>query len=249
MIPKTIHYCWFGKGELPELALKCIDSWKKYMPDYEIKLWNEENFDININQYVKEAYEAKKYAFVSDFARFHILYHYGGIYLDTDVEVLKPLDRFLYDEAFMGFEDGKHVAPGLIIGAKKGNPIIKEILDNYSNKKFKLKDGSYNLTTVVKYTTDILLKYGLIQNNSKQNINGMIVYPKTFFCPINTENKETDFSNDTYTIHHFSASWLSPEEKVRGKRNAKIKNIITKFIGEKGFELLLKIRNFLLKKY
>ena len=198
---------------------------------------------------MKEAYEAKKYAFVSDVARFYILYHYGGIYLDTDVEVLKPLDRFLNDGAFMGFEDGKHVAPGLIIGAEKGNVIIKEILDNYSKEKFILKDGSYNLTTVVKYTTNILLKYGLVQDNSKQNVNGMIIYPKTYFCPLNVDDNKTDFSINTFTIHHFSASWLNDEEKIKGKRNLKIKKIITRFIGERGFEIILKLRNHLLKKY
>lgn len=248
MIPKTIHYCWFGRGDMPELAQMCIDSWKKHLPDYEIKLWNEDNFDININHYVKEAYEAKKYAFVSDYARFYILYNNGGVYMDTDVEVLKPIDNLLTNNAFMGFEDEKNVNPGLIIGSKKGHPLLKEMIDSYSNRKFILNDGSYNLTTVVKYTTNILLSHGLVLNNSKQNVKGMVIYPKTYFCPLDADSTRKDLTDLTHTIHHFSASWLTEEEKIRGKRNAQIKNIISKIIGEKGFDTLLKLRNNILKK-
>lgn len=223
-IPKVIHYCWFGKNPLPELTLKCIESWKKYLPDYQIIEWNENNFDVNICPYVKEAYEASKFAFVSDYARFYILYNYGGIYIDVDVEVIKPIDKFLEHEAFAGFESKKHVAPGLILGAKKGNKIIKEILDSYSNRKFLLDDGNFNLTTVVEYTTDVLLKYGLKPNNSLQNVNEMVIYPKTYFCPLSHNSKKQNFSENTYTIHHYAGSWLS--EKQRKRNN----NVLWKFL-------------------
>ena len=183
MIPKKIHYCWFGRGDMPPLAIRCIDSWKKYLPDYEIILWNEDNFDININKYVKQAYEVKKYAFVSDFARFYILYNEGGVYMDVDVEILKPIDIFLKEEAFMGFESKVGVAPGLIVGCEKGNKIIKEIMDGYLNREFIYPDGVYNYTTIVEYTTNILLKYGLVLDDSLQNVNGIAIYPKTYFCP------------------------------------------------------------------
>lgn len=207
MIPKKIHYCWFGRGEMSELVIKCIDSWKKYLTDYEIILWNEDNFDVNINNYVKQAYEAKKYAFVSDFARFYILYNEGGVYMDVDVEVLKPIDIFLKQKAFMGFESDEGVNPGLTIGCEKGNNIIREIMDSYLNKEFIYTDGTYNYTTIVKYTTDILLKYGLVLDDSLQNINGVTIYPKTYFCPLTWGSNKIDFTDNTYTIHHFAASW------------------------------------------
>lgn len=208
MISKKIHYCWFGKGDMPLLAKKCIDSWKKYLPDYEIILWNEDNFDVNINNYVKQAYDAKKYAFVSDFARFYVLYNEGGVYMDVDVEVLRPIDIFLNHEAFMGFESESGVNPGLIMGCKKGNNILKEIMDGYLRNQFILPNGSYNYTTIVKYTTDVLLKYGLTIDDSLQNVKGVTIYPKTYFCPLTYGSNKTDFTENTYTIHHFAASWL-----------------------------------------
>ena len=207
MIPKRIHYCWFGRGDMSQLAIKCIDSWKKYLPDYEIKLWNEDNFDININKYVKQAYEAKKYAFVSDFARFYALYNEGGVYMDVDVEVLKPIDIFLKQEAFMGFESKVGVAPGLIVGSEKENNIIKEIMDGYLNREFIYPSGAYNYTTVVEYTTNILLKHGLVLDDSLQNVKCITIYPKTYFCPLTYDSNKTDFTENTYTIHHFAASW------------------------------------------
>ena len=146
-IPKVIHYCWFGRNEKPNLFYKCFESWKKYCPDYEIIEWNEDNFDINMIPYVKEAYEAKKWAFVADYARLWIVYHYGGIYLDTDVELLRPLDNLLASEAFFGSEDEKSIATGLGFGARKGNNVVKCMLLDYSDQHFKNKDGTYDLTT------------------------------------------------------------------------------------------------------
>lgn len=246
-IEKKIHYCWFGYGKKSEIITKCIDSWYKYLPGYEIVEWNEENFDINICQYVNEAYQAKKYAFVSDYARFYILYNYGGIYLDVDVEVLKPLDRFLEHDFFSGFESKKAVAPGLILGAKKGNNLIKEVLDSYADRKFFLDDGSLNTTTVVRYTTDILQKHGLKLNNSLQIIDGMAIYPKTYFCPLNSNSTKTDFSKDTYAIHHYAGTWLTDRQKKRNRNMVwksivpiviTIKWLIIRIFGESAFQAL-----------
>jgi len=248
MIPKKIHYCWFGRGDITPLATKCIESWKKYLPDYEIVLWNEDNFDINRNEYVKQAYKSKKYAFVSDYARLYVLYNEGGIYMDVDVEVLKPIDCFLKHEAFMGFENEVGVAPGLILGAEKGNSIIKEIMDVYSTNKFVLSNGKYNLTTIVQYTTDILLSHGLVLNGSLQNIKGIVIYPKTYFCPLTYDSDRTDFSEKTYTIHHFAASWISEKDKRKARRKKILKNNIIKLIGEVGFDKLKTLMNFIVRK-
>ena len=171
MIPKVIHYCWFGRNPLPPLAIKCIDSWRKYLPDYEIVEWNEDNFDVHSIPYISQAYDVKKYAFVSDYARFWILYHYGGIYFDTDVEVIKPMNDIIECGPFMGCENiggsgvNLKVAPGLGIGVNPGHIIYKEILEKYESMSFILANGMYNQTTVVKYTTELLSKYGLMNLN------------------------------------------------------------------------------------
>lgn len=158
MIPKKIHYIWFGRNPLPELALKCIESWKKYCPDYEIIEWNEDNFDISKNLYAKQAYEAKKWAFVSDYARVKILYKYGGIYLDTDMEILKNIDKLINSQSFTGFEDCKNIAFG-IYGSRPKSEILKMLLDSYDNDRFILDNQMLNTKTIVTRLTDILLKY------------------------------------------------------------------------------------------
>lgn len=214
-IPKTIHYFWFGKRALPEKAKKCIESWKLYLSDYEIKEWNENNFDININQYVKQAYESKKYAFVSDYARFFVLYMYGGIYMDVDVEVIKPLDSLLNDMAFTGFEDSNGVNPGLVFASVKNTSFLKEILDSYSDRRFINEDGSFNTKTVVEYTTEILIKNGLKLNNQRQNIYDIVIYPTEYFCPLNYKTNKISVTSKTYTIHHYHSSWQSPSQKFK----------------------------------
>lgn len=221
MIPKIIHYCWFGGNPLPKLAEKCIESWKKFFPDYEIKEWNEENFNVNIIPYTKEAYEAKKYAFVSDYARFWILYHYGGLYFDTDVEVIKPLNEIIERGAFMGCEgDGAtsgnfpNVAPGLGLGVNSGQGLYKEILDLYGSLHFKNSNGSLNTKTVVEYTTEILCKHGLKNENNIQECAGVYIYPKEYFCPLSYEDKKLHITENTYTIHHYSASWIPAYRRV-----------------------------------
>lgn len=226
MIPKIIHYCWFGRNPLPPLAIKCIESWKKYFPGYEIKEWNEDNFDVNIVSYTKEAYQAKKYAFVSDYARFWILYKYGGIYFDTDVEVIKPMEDIVYRGPFMGREhmslmpkensiSGRciPVNPGLGLGAVPALDLYSEILNFYSSLHFVLPNGSFNTATVVQYTTEILLRHGLKDADVQQQCMGITIYPKEYFCPKSFEDGKIYLTENTYTIHHFAASWLSPKQR------------------------------------
>ena len=241
MIPKKIHYCWFGGNPLPENAKKYIETWKKYCPDYEIIEWNENNFDVNKNQYCKEAYQAKKWAFVSDYARFWILYKHGGIYFDTDVEVLKSLDEIVEKGPFMGCErDGYKtgaaaiaVAPGLGLGVNPGlglgvNPglgLYKEILDLYDTLHFKNVDGSLNLKTVVQYTTEILVEHGLRNTNQIQKCAGIYIYPKEYFCPQCFETGKIEITQNTYTIHHFEGSWLNTRTKIKLKIRTLLCNI------------------------
>ena len=225
MIPKTIHYCWFGHNPLPELAQRCIASWRKYLPDYEIKEWNEDNFDVNIVPYTREAYEAKKYAFVSDYARFWILYQYGGLYFDTDVEVIKPIDDIIEKGAFMGFEVdagisgatttavapglGLGVNPGLGLGVNPGLGLYENLLDLYATLHFKT-NGKNNLKTVVEYTTELLRESGLQDKAGVQNVAGVNIYPSEYFCPISVLDGKLYKTINTRTIHHYAASWQSP---------------------------------------
>lgn len=212
MIPKKIHYCWFGGNSLPELAIKCIESWKKHCPDYEIIEWNENNFDINCCDYVKEAYDAKKWAFVSDVVRLYALVNYGGIYMDTDVEVLKSLDDILKYEAVSGFENEKSIPTGLM-GCKKNQKLFEELLHEYDNIHFLKEDGTLDMTTNVVRITTLCLKYGLKLNNTFQIVNGFALFPNDYFCPKDYLTKKINLTENTYTIHHFDGSWLSAEMK------------------------------------
>lgn len=212
MIPKIIHYCWFGGKPLPEDAKKCIESWKRYMPDYEIKEWNEQNFDVNSIPYTAQAYAAGKYAFVSDYARFKVLYEQGGLYFDTDVEVIKPFDDILSRGAFMGCElaalRGGAVNPGLGLGVAPGLGLYKEILDKYATLSFLNDDGSLNLTTVVKYTTDILISHGLKATDEIQTIAEVNIYPKEYFNPLNDNTGKLEITPRTHSIHWYSKTWM-----------------------------------------
>lgn len=214
MIPKIIHYCWFGGKPLPPLAVKCISSWKKHLPDYVIKEWNEQNFDINMIPYMSEAYQAKKYAFVSDYARFWILYHYGGLYFDTDVELIRPMNDIICHGAFMGCENAAEgatalaVAPGLGLGCNSGLSFYAEMIEFYSKLHFQKPDGSLNLKTVVEYTTELLVGYGLKNVNKVQLVADIYIYPSEYFCPIDLVTKRLQVTDKTYTIHHYAGSWV-----------------------------------------
>lgn len=212
MIPKIIHYCWFGRNPLPESAQKCIMSWRKFFPEYEIKEWNEDNFDVNTITYTRQAYEKKKYAFVSDYARFKILYENGGLYFDTDVEVIKPFDDILERGAFMGCELDtplcSAVNPGLGLGVAPGLGIYKELLDKYASMSFLCNDGSQNLTTIVKYTTDLLIRHGLKTTDEIQTVAGITIYPKEYFNPLDDNTGQLVITPATHSIHWYSKTWL-----------------------------------------
>ena len=212
---KKIHYCWFGRNHKSKLILKCIDSWKKNCPNYEIIEWNEDNFDINCCDYVREAYEAKKWAFVSDYCRFFVLHKYGGIYLDTDVELLKPLN--LISENFVGFENDSRVNSGLIRGAVSGDMICKMMLDSYEKSHFYNADGSLNLLTVCDRETKILCKHGMKRDNTLQIIEGTTIYPSEYFNPTDMSTGKVKISHNTVSIHHYAASWVSKNDRIRGK--------------------------------
>lgn len=239
MIPKIIHYCWFGGNPLPELAQKCIESWRKYCPDYEIRRWDESNFDVNYNDYVREAYEAKKWAFVSDVVRLYALVNYGGIYMDTDVEVIKPLDDLLHHEAVSGFESKSRIPTGLM-SCREGQALFTELLHDYDGIHFKRSDGTFDTTTNVKRITNKCLKYGLVLNNSLQTICGLTLYPSEYFCPKDLTTRVINLTKNTLTIHHFDGSWQSEDERYRKKLKEKlnqyipgeIANHLANFIGE-----------------
>ena len=226
-MPKIIHYCWFGGKELPKLAKRCLASWKKYCPDYQIKCWNESNFDVNSNQYVKEAYENKKYAFVTDYVRLYALYNFGGVYMDTDVEVIKNIDDFLNCKGFSSFESTNLVPTG-ILASEKELPIIKELLEYYTNKKFINADGSFDTTPNTKTITDTFVKYGLKQNNKKQVIKDFTFYESDYFCPIDCMTKVKKITDNTYTIHWFAGSWLPYKEKLKLKLYEILGNVLGK---------------------
>ena len=209
MIPKRIHYCWFGRGEKPKLAEKCITSWKKYCPDYEIFEWNEDNFDIeSCPLYVKQAYAEKKWAFVTDYVRLKVVCEHGGIYMDTDVELIKSLDSLLNNKAYFGFENRKYVNTGIGFGAEKGNEILVDMMSEYEDISFVFPDGSYNLITCPYRNTKVLEKYGLKQNGKKQILEtDVLILPSIYFCPISYRTGNMRKSQKTISIHWFSASW------------------------------------------
>ena len=204
MIPKVVHYCWFGGNQLPDDAKKCIESWRKFFPEYEIKEWNERNFDVNCCDYVKEAYAAQKWAFVSDYARFWILYHEGGLYFDTDVEVIKDMSDIIAKGAFMGCETDNKCAPGL--------GLYKEILDYYEKIHFFIEGNTTE--TVVTHTSKILKSHGWVGNGEIEQIEGVTIYPPEYFCPMDYKTGKLDI---TRSIHWYTASWQSSYSKAKTK--------------------------------
>ena len=216
MIPKKIHYCWFGGRPLPNSAIKCIDSWKKHCPDYELFRWDESNYDVAKSDYMREAYEAGKWAFVSDYARLDLVYQHGGIYLDTDVEIIRPFDNLLVDRAFMGFESENQVNLGQGFGAEAEHPLIGEMINLYDSLKFKLQDGSLNLTACPEYQTAVLKKNGL-SGNQEQIVGDAHIYPIEYFCPKSLETGKIHITENSYSIHYFDASWMTPKQRFHRK--------------------------------
>ncbi|WP_026672553.1 glycosyltransferase family 32 protein [Alkalihalobacterium bogoriense] len=236
-IPKIIHYCWFGGNDKPALVKKCLESWEKHLPDYEIKEWNESNVNLDSNQYVKEAYSQKKYAFVSDYIRVHALYHNGGIYLDTDVEVFQSFTPFLQEDSFWGFEQENFIATSTI-GARKHHPFIKSFLDSYEKREFIKEDHSVDDITNVAVVTKMLKAKGLVQNGQKQTIDGVgTIYPQTYFSPYDYINCQTFKTEETYAMHHYYKSWLPLKARVKSN----MKTTLAKVIGGQNIARLRKI--------
>lgn len=244
MIPKIIHYIWLGGKPLPEIVEKCIESWKRFCPDYEIKRWDESNLNLDVCKYARQAYDAKKYAFASDVLRFQLLKEYGGIYLDVDVELLKPLDDLLEQKCFMGLEkwgEKISVAPGLIVGSEKNGKVVSGIFKLYQNDRFLNKDGSINLETVCNKTTQYLLKeYGLKNENILQTFEDITIYPAEYFCPIDGSKKEVLYlTENSYSKHLYLASWVTkPTFATRFK--IACKKMLRKILGTKNY---LKLKN------
>ena len=238
MIPKIIHYCWFGHGDMPQLAKDCIASWHKFMPDWEYKLWNENTFDVNTNAYAKEAYEAKKYAFVSDYVRLWALEREGGLYLDVDFEVYKPFDSLQHYTAFAGFEGSKHqpVMMGVCASEPHGE-WVREMLEAYQKRHFIMQDGAADLTTNVQFITGIMAKMGFRQDGSEQDYKDLHIFPVDYFCPRLTTGEYVRTSN-TYCEHMGLASW--GDDKSLWKKH------IQGLFGQRNMTRLIKMKRKLL---
>jgi len=237
-IPKVIHYCWFGGNPLPDMAKKCIASWRKFLPDYEIKEWNEQNFDVNISLYTMEAYHLKRYAYVSDYARFWILYHFGGIYFDTDVEVIRPLDDIVARGSFMGFEgeadlstDFPHgrMAAGLGMGVPKNHPFFAQMIDHYDHIHYVKWNGK--TTGIVIHHTNRYLDYEhkKVLDGGIVSVSNLLIYPPEYFCPYNYFKDEMNITENTRTIHHYMASWKKKTTRLQNLR-WRVKAVCTRII-------------------
>lgn len=233
MIPKIIHYCWFGGKPKPEIVNRCINSWQKFMPGYEIKEWNESNYDVTKSVFMQEAYEAGKWAFVSDYARFDIINTYGGIYMDTDVELLKPIPiEILENEGFTGFESAGKVGPGLIFAASANFPLNKAILDDYNNRHF-IVEGKEKMITVNEVISNLLLSKGLKLNDEYQVIEGLAIFPSSVFCGYDQDVKEIDIHEDTISVHHYAGTWTNKSLKKTAR------TMIKKLFGVEGYRRFL----------
>ncbi len=232
MIPKIVHYCWFGGKPKPENIRSCIDSWKRHLPDYRFMEWNEENFDFNAMAYTRKAYEAKKFAFVSDVARLKALCEYGGIYLDTDVEVLKPFDDILNHRCVLGMEERNYIATSFI-AAEPNFPLINKFLSDYDQAQFDIS-GSAGVETNVKKLTKILEDKGFIRENKRQEIGDITIFPKEYFSPYDYINCVDLRTENTYCVHYFYITWQSNTVKIKKA----IKKVAAKILGKKRMDFL-----------
>jgi hypothetical protein len=241
VIPKVIHYCWFGDKELPPMERVCVESWKKRCPDYEIKLWNEDNYDIGKNKYMKAAYNSKKWGFVPDYARLDIIHEYGGFYLDTDVELLRGLDDFVHCKAFFSFESRDLIAPGLGFGSVPNNPIFKEMMAQYDDLAFVKPDGTLNLKSSPEYVTEFFRGKGMEIRNRPCVSDDTLFLPSDFFGPVNQSSTLYELTENTYGIHKFSCSWFDDEplaswnvakEKSAALNARLLRDWITEFHGQ-----------------
>ena len=217
MIPKIIHYCWFGRGEKPELAKKCIASWKKFCPDFEICEWNEDNCDYLAMSFMAEAYAAKKYAFVSDVMRLIVLEQYGGVYFDTDVEVVRSISPLLNDEGFIGFENDQFVNSGQAMAAVPHQPVVQAMIEEYKKLHFANADGTVNAVGCPHLNSDVLERFGLVRNGREQMVAGIHVYSADYFNPLDSVTGKLTKTENTYSIHWYSMSWLPKHIRLRSK--------------------------------
>ena len=226
-IPKKIHYCWFGKNPMPKMVLKCIESWKKYCPDYEIIKWSEDNYDIESScEFVREAYRQRKWAFVSDYARLDIIWQYGGICLDTDVELIKSLDVLIDSgNGFFGCEQIGSIATGLGFACKKGEPILKEMMDCYQGISFSIK--CMEEFACPKINTYVFEKHGFEKQDIVQDIAGIHILPTEYLCPENMWTGEKKYTDNTISIHHYNASWQPADSRFRMKVIISAKKILS----------------------
>ncbi len=225
MIPKKIHYCWFGGNPKPDSVQKCINSWKRFCPDYEIIEWNESNFDIHCMPFVEQAIEAKKYAFASDVARLMVVYENGGLYFDTDVEVIRSFNALLENQAFLGFESNEYVNSGLGFGSEAGIDFFREHIDAYRDKVFINEDGSFNMIACPYVATELLVEKGFVQNGQEQLVDNVRIYPTDYFNPFDSITGKLNKTNNTYSIHWYDASW-SDISKSKLKFNRFIRRIL-----------------------
>ena len=232
VIPKKIHYCWFGGSPKSELIERCIESWRRYLPDYEIVEWNESSFDIHVCPYVEQAYERKKWAFVADYCRIWALYREGGVYFDTDVEVIRDPQGVL-DAPCVGFESPRLVNPGLVMASEAGDWLCRSMLDEYNTDVFIMEDGSSNYRTICDRMTRFLTEKGLRLDNSLQEIGGYTVYPTEYFNPYNSKKDRFDLTDRTVTVHRFLASWQDEESVAAASKSANLNGRI--------FALLVKL--------
>lgn len=229
MIPKVIHYCWFGGAELPETAKRCIESWKKYCPDYEIVRWDESNFDLQCNDYVKEAYKAKKWSYVTDVARIKILYENGGIYLDTDVELIKPLDSLLNCKAFAGAERvgvKRAVNTGLGYGAILHLPALKGLLEKFDNEPY-----DSEVPAIFRIVGTYMNEHGFEQKDTVQQVGDFTVYPWEYFGPVDSTTMKRSITQNTYSIHWYSGSWISDKKRRDTELRVKCCKLFGRTIG------------------
>jgi hypothetical protein len=239
MIPKIIHYCWFGKGLMPQSQKKCIEGWKKLMPDYQFMLWDESTFNVNICDFTVAAYKKKKYAYVADVARLYALSEYGGIYLDTDVEVFKSFDDLLGCHAFVGFEGSKHLPIGTCVMASEANGIwVKEMLCNYNSRHFVMTDGKFDMTTNVEFISSKMREQGFLQNGIEQDYKDLHVFPVEYFCPRQTTGEYIK-TEKTYCDHLGLGSWVED----RGGW----KTLIERIVGRQNMILLIKLKRKLFR--
>ncbi|MBP3763008.1 MAG: glycosyl transferase [Bacteroidales bacterium] len=237
MIPKKIHYCWFGRGEMPQAARDCMETWHRYMPDWEYKLWNEDNFDVHCNAYCSEAYKAGKYAFVSDVARLVALRDEGGIYLDTDVEVFRSFEPLLHHHAFAGFEGCKRVLVATcVMGSEPGTEWVKEQLSHYDHRHFLQPDGTFDLTTNVLYMTTRMRENGFVQNGQEQDYKDLHVFPVDYFSPRHTTGEYIRTEN-TYSDHLGMGSWTDRSGLIHKFAN---------LVGPKNMTRIIKLKRKLL---